>query len=126
MNRIIAIALVISTLSVPDRLSAQAAPELHADAAALQDKSEKKLKAAYEALIQRIKAENSKERAELLIKHLQDSQKAWNAYRDAQVAFVGIYGDVGSASARAAGLATYSAELTEQRIKDLGDVPDPF
>lgn len=87
---------------------------------------DKKLNAAYEHLIKDIRAHNDKDRAELIIGNLRESQRAWLKYREAQLSFVGTYNDVGSGSARAAGLAQYSHELTEDRIKAFGAVPNPF
>jgi uncharacterized protein YecT (DUF1311 family) len=54
------------------------------------------------------------------------AQRAWLKYREAQVQFVGTYYGIGSSSARAAGLSSYSNELTKNRIAELADVPDPF
>jgi uncharacterized protein YecT (DUF1311 family) len=62
----------------------------------------------------------------MLVARLRESQRAWLKYRDAQVAFVGIHANIGSASSRTLGMTSYSAELTKERIKDLTAVPNPF
>jgi uncharacterized protein YecT (DUF1311 family) len=107
-------------------LSAQSGPEIYAEANKVSAEADKELNAAYEQLIKSIRADNEKDRAELLVARLRESQRAWLKYRDAQVAFVGIHADIGSASSRAMGMASYSAELTKERIKDLTTVPNPF
>lgn len=113
-------------LFLPTTLFAESGSETYAEANKINAEADKELNAAYDQLIRSIRAENDKERADLLLARLQDSERAWLKYRDAQVAFVGIHSDVGSASSRAIGMASYSAELTKQRIKDLTTVPDPF
>jgi len=113
-------------LILPATLSAQSGRELYAEANKINAEADKKLNAAYEHLIKSIRSSNDKDQAEFLIQSLRESQRAWLKYRDAQVAFVGTHADIGSSSSRAAGMATYSAALTEQRIKDLKNVPNPF
>lgn len=113
-------------LIVPALLFAQSGPELHAEASQIHAAADKKLNAAYGQLIKRIRADNDKDRADFIVERLRESERAWLTYRDAQVAFVGSHANIGSSSARAVGMATYSAELTEERIKDFNDVPDPF
>ena len=118
--------LVFVALFLPATLSAQSGPELRAQADKIYAEADKKLNAAYEQLLKSIKADNEKDRAELLVARLRESQRAWLRYRDAQVAFVAMHANIGSASARALGMASYSAELTEQRTKDFTTVPNPF
>jgi uncharacterized protein YecT (DUF1311 family) len=113
-------------LILPATLYAQSGGEASAEANQIYAKADKNLNAAYEHLIKSIRSSKDKATAESLIQSLRESQRAWLKFRDAQVAFVGVHADVGSAAARAVGLAAYSAELTEQRIKDLKEVPDPF
>lgn len=113
-------------LFLPTVLSAQSGPEIYAEANKINAEADKKLNAAYDQLIKNTKADNDKDRAELLVARLKESQRAWLKFRDAQVAFVAIHANVGSASSRALGMASYNAELTEQRIKDLTTVPNPF
>jgi uncharacterized protein YecT (DUF1311 family) len=117
---------VFVALVLPTILCAQSGPETYAEANKINAEADKELNAAYDQLIKSIRADNDKERAELLVARLQESQRAWLKYRDAQVAFVGIHANIGSASSRAIGMASYSAELTKQRIKDLTTVPNPF
>ena len=118
--------LVSLALAIPAILSAQPARELYQEANKVTAEADKKLNLAYEQLIKSIRADNSEDRAALIIERLRESQRAWLKYRDAQVVFVGTHADVGSASSRAAGMALYSSDLTEQRVKDLKDVPNPF
>jgi len=117
---------VFVTLFLPTILSAQSGPETYAEANKISAEADKELNAAYNQLIKSIRADNDKERADLLVARLQESQRAWLKYRDSQVAFVGIHANIGSASSRALGMASYSAELTKQRVKDLTTVPNPF
>ena len=107
-------------------LSAQSGSETYAEANKIKAEADKELNAAYDQLIKSIKADNEKDRAELLVARLRESQRAWLKYRDAQIAFVGIHANIGSASSRALGMASYGAELTKERIKDLTTVPNPF
>ena len=116
-------ALLVGT---PWWLSAQSSREVNAEANAIDTKEDKKLNAAYETLIKDIRAHHDKDQAEFIISSLRESQRAWLKYREAQIAFVGTYNEIGSPSARNAGLALYSRELTEARIKDFQGVPDPF
>lgn len=118
--------LVFVALFLPTTLSAQSGPEIHAEADKIKAEADEKLNAAYDQLIKSIRADNEQDRAELLVARLKESQRAWLKYRDAQVAFVGIHANIGSASSRALGMASYSAELTKERIKDLTTVPNPF
>lgn len=118
-----AAALLVGT---PWWLSAQSSREVNAEADAITAQDDKKLNAAYEALIKDIRTHHDKDRAEFIVGSLRESQRAWLKYREAQLAFVGTYHEIGSASARNAGLAQYSHELTEARIKDFQAVPDPF
>jgi len=115
------LALFLATI-----LSVQSGSESYAEANNINAEADKELNAAYNQLIKSIRADNDKDRAELLIARLKESQRAWLKYRDAQVAFVGVNANVGSASSRALGMASYSAELTKERIKDLKAVPNPF
>jgi uncharacterized protein YecT (DUF1311 family) len=87
--------------------------------------AEKQLNAAYQHLVKSIR-ESGSANSDLDLERLRDSQRAWLKYRDTQVAFVGTHADIGSSSARAAGMASYSVQLTKERIKDLDDVPNPF
>ena len=113
-------------LFLPMTLFAQSGSETYAAAKQINAKADKELNAAYDQLIKSIRADNDKDRAGLLVARLQESQRAWLKFRDAQVAFVGMHADVGSASSRALGMASYSADLTKERIKDLTTVPNPF
>ena len=117
---------VFVALFLPTILSAQSGPESYAEAKQINAKADKELNAAYDQLIKNIRADNDKDRAELLVARLQESQRAWLKFRDAQVVFVGMHANIGSASSRALGMASYSADLTKQRIKDLTTVPNPF
>ena len=126
MKHLTKLLFVFVALFLPKTLSAQSGSESYTEATKISAEADKKLNAAYDQLIKSIRADNEKERAELLIARLKESQRAWLKYRDVQVAFVGMHANVGSASSRALGLASYSAELTEQRIKDLTTVPNPF
>ena len=104
---------------------AQSARELYSDAGKSDAKVEKRLNTACQQLVKQVQT-NNKERAEAVVASLREAQRAWLKYREAQIQFVGMYNDIGSASARAAGLSTYNVELTQARIKELEDVPDPF
>jgi len=86
------------------------------------------LNQAFQHLIEQVRAQHADDRprAELVIARLRASQRAWLQFRDAQIGFVVAYHDIGSPSARAAGAASYGVELTQQRIKDLEQVPNPF
>ena len=126
MKRLLQIAFATWLLAVPAFVLAQSGRELYASANAQHAEDDKKLNAAYEALLKDIRANNTKERAEFVIERLRESQRVWLKYRDAQVGFVGVYTEIGSSTARAAGLAQYSHELTEARIKEFTDVPAPF
>jgi uncharacterized protein YecT (DUF1311 family) len=103
----------------------QTAQQVNDDAATSDAAADKKLNAAYQKLIKQIQA-NDKERATVVIGQLREAQRAWLKYCDAQVQFVGTYNEIGSASARNAGMSSYRTDLTEQRVKDLQDVPNPF
>ena len=107
-------------------LYAQSGSETYAEANNINAEADKQLNAAYDQLIKSIRADNDKDRAEILVARLRESQRAWLKYRDAQVDFVGIHANIGSASSRNAGMTSYSAELTKERIKDLTTVPNPF
>jgi uncharacterized protein YecT (DUF1311 family) len=126
MKHLTKLLFVFVALFFSTTLSAQSGRESYAEATQIGAEADKKLNAAYDQLIKSIRADNENERAELLVARLKESQRAWLNYRDAQVAFVGIHANIGSASSRALGMASYSAELTEQRIKDLTTVPNPF
>jgi uncharacterized protein YecT (DUF1311 family) len=126
MKHLTKLLFVFVALFFSTTLSAQSGRESYAEATQIGAEADKKLNAAYDQLIKSIRADNENERAELLVARLKESQRAWLKYRDAQVAFVGIHANIGSASSRALGMASYSAELTEQRIKDLTTVPNPF
>src|SRR5205823_12544917 len=117
---------VFVALFLPTILSAQSGSEIYAEANKISAEADKQLNAAYDQLIKSIRADNEKDRAELLVARLQESQRAWLKYRDAQVAFVGIHANIGSTCSRTLGMASYSAELTKERIKDLTTVPNPF
>jgi uncharacterized protein YecT (DUF1311 family) len=117
---------VFIALFLPTILFAQSRPETYAEAKQINAKADKELNAAYDQLIKSIRADNDKDRADLLVARLQESQRAWLKFRDAQVAFVGMHANIGSASSRALGMASYSADLTKERIKDLTTVPNPF
>ena len=126
MKHLTKLLFVFVALFFSTTLSAQSGRESYAEATEIGAEADKKLNAAYDQLIKSIRADNEKERAELLVARLKESQRAWLKYRDAQVAFVGIHANIGSASSRALGMASYSAELTKERIKDLTTVPNPF
>jgi uncharacterized protein YecT (DUF1311 family) len=126
MKHLTKLIFVFVALFLPTTLSAQSGPEIYAEAHKISAEADKELNGAYDQLIKSIRADNEKERAELLVARLQESQRAWLKYRDAQVAFVGMHANIGSASSRALGMASYSADLTKQRIKDLTTVPNPF
>ena len=126
MKHLTQLLFVFVALFLPTTLSAQSGSETYAEATKIKAEADKELNAAYDQLIKSIKGDNEKDRAELLVARLRESQRAWLKYRDAQVAFVGIHANVGSASSRALGMASYSADLTKQRIKDLTTVPNPF
>ena len=113
-------------LFLPTILSAQSGSETYAEANKINIEADKQLNAAYDQLIKSIRADTDKDRAKVLVARLRESQRAWLKYRDAQVAFVGIHANIGSASSRSLGMASYSAELTRERIKDLTTVPNPF
>ena len=117
---------VFVALLLPMILFAQSGSESYAEAKQINAKADKELNAAYDQLIKSIRADNDKDRAELLVARLQESQRAWLKFRDAQVAFVGMHANIGSGSSRALGMASYSADLTKERIKDLTTVPNPF
>ena len=117
---------VFVALFLPMILFAQSGSEAYAEAKQINAKADKELNAAYDQLMKSIRADNDKDRAELLVARLQESERAWLKFRDAQVAFVGMHANVGSASSRALGMASYSADLTKERIKDLTTVPNPF
>ena len=117
---------VFVALFLPTVLSAQSGPETYGEANQISAKADKELNAAYDQLIKSIRADNDKDRAEMLVARLQESERAWLKFRDAQVAFVGMHANIGSASSRALGMASYSADLTKERIKDLTTVPNPF
>ena len=117
---------VFVALFLPTILSAQSGSEIYAEANKISAEADKQLNAAYDQLIKSIRADNEKDRAELLVGRLKESQRAWLKYRDAQVTFVGIHANIGSVSSRTLGMASYSAELTKERIKDLTTVPNPF
>lgn len=117
---------LVVALFLPTDLAAQSGSEVSSDANKVYAEADRKLNAAYAQLLKSIKAGNEEERAELLEARLRESQRAWLKYREAQVAFVATHANIGSASSRAMGMASYSAELTEQRMKDLTTVPNPF
>lgn len=123
---LLALCAVALLAAAPRWLSAQSSREVNAEANALDAQDDKKLNAAYEALIKDIRSHHDKDQAEFIVGRLRDSQRAWLKYREAQVAFVGTYNKIGSASARNFGMARYSHELTEARIQDFQTVPDPF
>ena len=126
MKHLTKLLFVFVALFFSTTLSAQSGRESYAEATEIGAEADKKLNAAYDQLIKSIRADNEKERAELLVARLKESQRAWLKYRDAQVAFVGMHANIGSASSRAIGMASYSADLTKERIKDLTTVPNPF
>ena len=119
------LAFALCLLAAPVFTPAQSGRELYDAANAQNAADDKKLNAAYEALIKDIRATN-KDRADLVIERLRESQRAWLKFREAQIGFVGAYTEIGSSSARAAGLSSYSHELTTARIKDFAEVPNPF
>ena len=104
---------------------AQTAREVNDDAAKADAESDKKLNTAYQKLIKQIQGDD-KDRAAMVTAQLREAQRAWLKYRDAQVQFVGIYNNIGSASARNAGMSSYQSDLTNERIRDLTDIPNPF
>jgi|SRR5919108_1987804 uncharacterized protein YecT (DUF1311 family) len=126
MKQLTRLLFVFYVLFLPMTLSAQSGAEMYADANKISAEADKQLNAAYNQLIKSIRSDNEKDRAEVLVARLKESQRAWLKYRDTQVAFVGMYANIGSASSRALGMASYSAELTKQRVKNLTTVPNPF
>ena len=126
MKRPLLVAGAIFLLATPLFVWAQSSRELYAEANVIEAQDDKKLNAAYEALIKDIRAHHDKDQAEFIVGRLRESQRAWLKYREAQLTFVGTYNQIGSASARQAGLALYSRELTTARIEDFQGVPDPF
>jgi uncharacterized protein YecT (DUF1311 family) len=126
MKNLFLTSLAFCALAIPAFVLAQSGRELYSEANAMSAEADKKLNSAYDHLIKSIRAGEGKDRADLVVERLRESQRAWLKYRDAQVAFIGTYADIGSSSARAAGMAGYSVELTEQRIRDLNEVPNPF
>ncbi len=126
MKRLPIAACLTFFLAAPLFVLAQSAREIYAEANAMAAQDDKKLNAAYEALIKDIRAHHDKDRVELIVGNLRESQRAWLKYREAQIGFVGTYNEIGSASARNAGLAGYSHELTEARIKDFQAVSNPL
>ena len=126
MRHLAKLAFAAIVCTSPIFVLAQSSREVYAGANAQEAQDDKKLNAAYEALLGDIRAHHDQGQAELIIGSLRESQRAWLKFRDAQVAFVGTYNDIGSSSARAAGAALYSHELTDARIKDFQNVPDPF
>lgn len=126
-KRVFAVACAIVSLSaVPLWVRAQSSREINAEADAINARDDKQLNTAYETLIKDIRAHHDKDQAEFIIGSLRESQRAWLKYREAQIDFVGRYNQIGSPSARNAGLAQYSHELTEARINDFQGVPNPF
>lgn len=105
--------------------SGDSAKGLYAASAKAEEDVDHKLQAAYDQLIKKI-TETGGLNAPLWIQRLEASQKAWKTYRETQVTFVGYYNDIGSSSARAAGMAMYYEELTKKRIDDLKEVPNPY
>ena len=126
MKHLTKVLFVFVALFLSTTVYAQSGQEIYAEANNINAEADKQLNAAYDQLIKGIRADNERDRAELLVARLQESQRAWLKYRDAQVAFVGIHANIGSASSRALGMASYSAELTKERIKDLTTIPNPF
>ena len=125
MKRVLRFTLAAWLLAAPCFLLAQSGQELYAEANANDRADDKQLNAAYDQLLKDIRT-NHPDQADLLTGRLRESQRAWLKYRDAQVVFVGTYNEIGSASARAAGMSSYSHDLTQARIKDFQNVPDPF
>ena len=125
MKHLFKISLGCLLVLIPTFLLAQSASEVYADSNQILEDADKKLNAAYQRLVTSIRNEGNPN-SDLDLQRLRDSQRAWLKYRDAQVAFVGTHADIGSSSARDAGMAAYSVELTNERIKDLNDVPNPF
>ena len=126
MKRLTLLIFASLALAGPVLVLAQSGKEVYAESNALGSADDKRLNAVYEKLIKDIRANNDKDQAEFLIQRLRESQRTWLKYRDAQIDFVGVYQKIGSASARNAGLAQYSHELTEDRINDFETVPNPF
>lgn len=126
MKSLTKLLFVFVALFFSTTLYAQSGSETYAEANNINAEADKQLNAAYDQLIKSIRADNDKDRAEMLVARLRESQRAWLKYRDAQVDFVGIHANIGSASSRTLGMTSYSAELTKERIKDLTTVPNPF
>ena len=126
MKRLFATAVLFPLLAAPLWVLAQSNQQTNTQASAVAAQDDKQLNAAYQDLIHTIYASVPKGRADLFVGSLRESQRAWLKYREAQVDFVGTGYEGNSASARNAGLAQYNHELTQARIKDLRNVPDPF
>lgn len=127
MNYVPKALLTIPFMAVSLALSVSS-DEVRNEARSIEAKVDYELNQAFQHPIEQVRTQHADDRprAELIIARLRASQRAWLQFRDAQIGFVVAYHDIGSPSARAAGAASYSVELTQQRIKDLGEVPDPF
>ncbi len=117
--------LFFAVVVLPVLVWAQSAHDLYDTSNRIEAEADKQLNIAYQDLIKHIQNEGQPH-ADLAIERLREAQRAWLKYRDAQVAFVGTHAEIGSSSARAAGMAQYSVDLTKQRIEDLKNVPNPF
>ena len=91
-------------------LCAQTQPEMNAQARRDFERADAKLNKTYNALLARLPDAESKQK-------LQDSERAWIAFRDAEVSFVAdqMRGGTGAPVLRY----TTMTEITEQRIKQL-------
>ena len=121
--RTLATAIILTICGV---VFAETVADLKDAAARIETETQTRLQVAYDKLVASIKADSESDRHELELQRLAEAQKAWIAFREAQVAFVATHANIGSASARMLGAANYSKELTELRIKDLENVPNPF
>lgn len=117
--------LFFAAFVVPELVSAQSAREFYDTAKEIEAEADIQLNTAYQHLVESIETSDNFNR-DLVIQRLRESQRAWLKYRDAQASFVALHAQIGSSSARALGTASYSAELTTLRIKDLENVPNPF
>jgi len=91
---------------------------------------EKKVASAVEKLIGKIRTTHgvSSERADMIVKDLHESQRAWEEFRQKQSSFLYSYwyDKIGSTGARYAGVWHYERQMMDQRIKELDEPPGYF